>query len=66
MARSRPTNATRAYPAASKADEYRALQAAAHQMLDAADTAARQDDPVTEQRAEAAAGRLIDQARRHC
>lgn len=52
------------YPAAPKADEYRALQAAAHQMLDAADQAARQDDPATEQRAEAAAGRLLNQANR--
>lgn len=47
-----------------KADEYQRLQAAAHQMLDAADTAARQGDPATEQRAEAAAGRLLDQAAR--
>lgn len=47
-----------------KAVEYQALQNAAHQMLDAADQAARNGDPVTEQRAEAAAGRLLDQARR--
>lgn len=47
-----------------KADEYQALQNAAHQMLDAADQAARNGDPATEQRAEQAAGRLLDQANR--
>jgi hypothetical protein len=45
-----------------KADEYQALQAAAHQMLDAADTAARNGDPATEQRAEQAASRLLTAA----
>ncbi|MGK9463947.1 hypothetical protein ACSLFT_28535 [Streptomyces sp. G6] len=42
--------------------EYARLQRAAHQMLDAADTAARRGDTATEQRAEQAAGRLLDQA----
>jgi hypothetical protein len=45
-----------------KADEYQALQNAAHQMLDAADTAARNGDPATEQRAEQAASRLLTAA----
>jgi len=44
------------------ATEYQRLQRAAHQMLDAADTAAHQGDPATEQRAEAAAGHLLDTA----
>jgi hypothetical protein len=42
--------------------EYARLQRAATQMLDAADTAARNNDPATEQRAQAAAGRLLDAA----
>lgn len=41
-------------------DEYARLQHAAHQMLDAADQAARNNDPATEQRAEAAAARLLN------
>lgn len=45
-----------------QAAEYQRLQAGAHQMLDAADTAARNGDHATEQRAEQAAGRLLDQA----
>jgi hypothetical protein len=44
------------------AEEYARLQRAAHQMLDAADTAARRGDHATEQRADAAAGRYLDQA----
>lgn len=42
------------------ANEYARLQAAAHQLLDTADQAARQGDTTTEQRAEAAAARLLD------
>lgn len=45
------------------AAEYRRIQAAATQMLDAADTAARNGDTATEQRADQAAGRLLDQAK---
>lgn len=44
--------------------EYGRLQRAAHQMLDAADTAARNGDTTREQRAEQAAGRLLNQANR--
>jgi hypothetical protein len=44
------------------AAEYQRLQQAANQMLDAADTAARQGDTTTEQRAQEAAGRLLDAA----
>lgn len=46
------------------ADEYARLQRASHQMLDAADQAARDSNPTREQRAEQAAGRLLDQASR--
>jgi hypothetical protein len=42
------------------AAEYRRLHNAAHQMLNAADTAARNGDHTTEQRAQTAAGRLLD------
>jgi hypothetical protein len=44
------------------AAEHQRLQNAAHQMLDAADTAARNGDTTTEQRAHDAAGRLLDAA----
>jgi hypothetical protein len=44
------------------ATEYARLQAAAHQLLDTADTAARRGDTDTEQRAEQAAGRLLNAA----
>lgn len=46
------------------ADEYARLQRAAHQMLDTADQAARDNNPQREQRAVQAAGRLLDQANR--
>lgn len=42
--------------------EYARLHNAAHQLLDTADTAARRGDSATEQRAEAAASRLLDAA----
>lgn len=42
------------------ADEYARLQRVAHQMLDAADQAARNGDTTTEQRAVEAAGRCLD------
>jgi hypothetical protein len=47
-----------------RADEYRRLTNAAHSLLDTADDAARRGDTATEQRAAAAAGRLLDAASR--
>ena len=44
------------------AAQYRQLQNAATQMLDAADTAARNGDTTAEHLAEQAAGRLLNQA----
>lgn len=44
------------------ATEYAALTRDANALLDTADTAARRGDTDTEQRAEAAAGRLLDAA----
>ncbi|MBL1107371.1 hypothetical protein JK361_22655 [Streptomyces sp. 5-8] len=43
--------------------EYQRLQRAAHSLMDTADAAARRGDTATEDRARAAAGRILDTAK---